>query len=123
MPILDIDVIIRPEEVLPDNLAEHLAEAAGSIFASPPGQTWVKIRPLPDTQYAENGGGPPANVFPVFVTILQAHRPPRDKLAVEVAQLSQQIAAACGRRPENVHILYLPDGVGRIAFGGKLVTA
>lgn len=123
MPVLDIDIITMPGEVLPDNLAQDLAEAAATIFTSPPGQTWVKIRPLPHTQYAENGGGPPTSVYPVFVTILQAHRPRREQLTSEIEQLCRQIAAAVGRRPENVHILYLPDGVGRMAFGGKLVTS
>ncbi|MCA9872136.1 MAG: hypothetical protein KC441_00715 [Anaerolineales bacterium] len=122
MPVLDIDVITRPGEMLPENLANDLANAAADIFASPPGQTWVKLRPLPHTQYAENGGGPPDGVFPVFVTILQAHRPPREQLTAQVTQLCQRVAAACRRSPEHVHILYLPDGVGRIAFGGKLVT-
>ncbi len=46
----------------------------------------------------------------------------RDDLRREVAALTPAIAAICARLPENVHILYQPDGAGRVAFGGRVVS-
>ena len=84
-------------------------------------QTWVRLRVLPLSQYAENGGGPAHGVAPVFVTVLKAVLPPLDRRREEVRQLAQRIALVCRRPVENVHVLYLPDGAERVAFGGKLV--
>lgn len=123
MPILDVELVLRPDESLPADLARQIAVRAGEVFAAPPGTTWVKLRTLAATHYAENEAEPGPAVSPVFVTVLKAHLPEPAALQAEVAALTEAIAAACGRPPENVHILYLPPGVGRVAFGGKLVPA
>lgn len=57
----------------------------------------------------------------MFVTVLKAALPPPDRRQEEVRQLTQRIAVVCRRPAENVHVLYLPDGAGRAAFGGSLV--
>ena len=121
MPILEVE-IVQPDGLPMDPaLAAGIADAAGEVFGSAPMRTWVRLRALPLTQYAENGGGPPEGVAPVFVTVLKAALPPPDRRQEEVRQLTQRIAVVCRRPAENVHVLYLPDGAGRAAFGGNLV--
>jgi len=121
MPILEVEIIVHPGENLPAGLAAEIAERAGEIFRSAAGGTWVKIYPLPRERYAENGGSLEETIRPVFVRILQAKLPPPDILRDEVFRLTEAIAMACGRPAENVHIVYQPEGSGRVAFGGNLV--
>ena len=104
-------------------LAAEIADRCGQVFGSAPGSTWVKLHPFPHEHYAENGGGPPDGVFPVFVSVLKARLPAPDALRVEVARLTAAIAEATRRPAENIHIVYLPAGAGRVAFGGELVSA
>ncbi len=121
MPVLDIEIVVRPEDGLPKGLAAALAEAAAEIFGSGPGQTWVKVRPLPLDQYAENGGLA-EEILPVFVTVLKAQQPAPEQRRAEARQLAETLAQVCARPAAHVHVLYLPDGDGRIAFGGQLLT-
>jgi phenylpyruvate tautomerase PptA (4-oxalocrotonate tautomerase family) len=123
MPVLDVEVVVQPDEILPGDLAGRIAAGAGEVFGAAPGTTWVKLHRLPAADYAENGTEPDAGVHPVFVTVLKARLPEPAALQVEVTALTQVIAAACGRPPENVHVLYQPAGAGRVAFGGRLVSA
>lgn len=104
-------------------LAAEIADRGGEVFGSPPGNTWIKLRPIPCDHYAENGVGPPDGVYPVFVLVLKARLPAPDPLRAEVSRLAAAIAEATGRPVENVHIAYLPAGAGRVAFGGELVSA
>jgi len=113
MPILDVELVGEPPA--DGDLARRLADAAGVVLKTPPGKTWVRLRFLSD--YAENGGGPPAGIRPVFVSVLTA-----DASKDSAEALATAIAEACGRSAENVHILYEPPARGRIAFGGKLAT-
>jgi phenylpyruvate tautomerase PptA (4-oxalocrotonate tautomerase family) len=122
MPILDIEIVIRPGETLDHKLAVELANRAGEIFAAPPGSTWVKLRTLSHENYAESGGNSPVDFFPVFVSVLTARLPVPDKMQIEVAKLTAAIARACDRPEENVHIVYLPEGAGRVSFGGKIIS-
>lgn len=121
MPILEIEIVLSGAETLEPGLAGKLADAAGEIFDSPSGRTWVRLRPLSIDQYAENGGGPAADIRPIFVTILHAHRPTGEAFRQEVRRLTEAIAQACNRPAENVHLFYQTDGRGRVAFGGRLV--
>lgn len=123
MPILDVEIVLRPGENLRPNLASQLADQAGEVFGAAPGTTWVKLRAIPADDYAENGGGPPQGVYPVFVSILKAKLPDIDKLQAEVASLTAAVAQVCARPPENVHLIYLPEGGGRVAFGGRVVSS
>ena len=120
MPILEVEVVLRPGEALPAGLAQELADCAGNIFGSTPGGTWVKVRALAGEQYAENGGAP-QGVYPVVVSVLKARLPPAGTMQAEISGLTALIAWACARPPENVHIVYQPAGRGRVAFGGKLI--
>ena len=121
MPILDVEIVVADTERLDKDLPQRLADAAGEIFATPAGRTWVRVRKLPLRDYAENGGVP-AEVRPVFVAVLKAEHPSREGLRKEITALTEAVARICDRPPENVHVLYRPEGIGRIAFGGELVV-
>jgi phenylpyruvate tautomerase PptA (4-oxalocrotonate tautomerase family) len=121
VPIVDVELVVRSEESLAPGLAARLAEACGQVFGSPPGRTWVKVRAILRTRYAENGGNLAADLFPVFVTVLKARLPSPADLPAEVAKLTVAVAQTCGRPPEHVHIIYAPEGQGRVAFGGEMV--
>lgn len=121
MPILDIEIVARPDEFFSPTLAAELANRAGAVFGSPPGNTWVKLRSIAREHYAENSSPSPSDIYPVFVSILKAVLPSPDAMRAEVANLTEAIAQVCGRPPDNVHLIYLPAGAGRVAFGGKIV--
>lgn len=121
MPILDIEIVSKPDETVGQNLAHELAHRAGEVFASPAGSTWVKVRVIAGEHYAENSSDPLEPVYPVFVSILKASLPSPDAMQMEVALLTPVIAQVCNRPEENVHIIYLPEGAGRVAFGGRMV--
>ncbi len=120
MPIVDFEIVVPDGEALATDLAQRLADAAGDVLGTESRRTWVRLRTLDETHYAENDGQEPG-VRPVFVTVLRAVRPGPDDLQTEAARLTERVAAVTGRPVENVHVLYLPDGAGRIAFGGRLV--
>jgi phenylpyruvate tautomerase PptA (4-oxalocrotonate tautomerase family) len=120
MPILDIEIVLRPGERLDSQLTAAIADRVGQLFTAEPGTTWVKLRGLPAENYAENEM-PGRSIYPVFVSILRAALPPPDRLQAEITQLAGIIAQTCGRPAENVHLCYEPAGAGRVAFGGKLV--
>ena len=121
MPIVQIEIVAQPNEPFPTGLAARLADELGALWASPPQGTWVKIALLDARLYAENGGGPLPGIAPVFVTVLKAHLPVQELLRAEVSAVAQIVAACCGRLLEQVHVLVLPPGAGRIAFGGVLM--
>jgi phenylpyruvate tautomerase PptA (4-oxalocrotonate tautomerase family) len=121
MPIVDIEIVLRPGESLPGDVAAALADNLGRIFGSPQNGTWVKVRVIPDLYYAENGGKE-AGVYPVFVSILKANVPDSEEMQREVGAITAAVAQICTRAPELIHIVYQPEGKGRVAFGGRIVT-
>ena len=123
MPILDIEVVLRADERLDPGLAAEIADRCGEVFGSPPGNTWVKLHLVPRDHYAENGGGPSVDVYPVFASVLKARLPSPDVLRSEVARLTAAIAQTTGRPEEHVHVAYSPEGAGRVAFGGEIMPA
>lgn len=118
MPIMDVEMVA---DSLPAGLAQALADAAGAVFGSSPGQTWVRLRPLPPASYAENGGNVPPDAAPVFVTVMKRALPPRTILVREIDALTHAIAGVVGRPAHRVHVQYAPAAAGRMAFGGVLV--
>jgi phenylpyruvate tautomerase PptA (4-oxalocrotonate tautomerase family) len=122
MPLVDVAIVLRPQESLRATLARELADRIGEVLGSSPGSTWVTVRAIGTDQYAENLTESTAEVRPVFVTIRKSQLPPRDMLQREVSALTPAIARVCGRPEQHVHIIYQPDGAGRVAFGGALVT-
>jgi len=121
MPILNVEIVMRPDEHIRPELAKELADRTGEILGSLPGNTWVKVYPIAREYYAENYSMP-GDVYPVFVSVLRAKLPSPDLLQNEVAKLTSSVAQACDRPEENVHIIYLPEGTGRVAFGGRLLS-
>jgi len=120
MPILDIELVASDSTPsLPADLTQSLAEAAAQVFDALPGTVWVKLRVIPSTQYAENGGVP-EGMYPVFVTMLKSRTPEGSALEHEVTRLTKAIARVLKRPETNIHVFYQPDGAGRVAFGGKL---
>jgi phenylpyruvate tautomerase PptA (4-oxalocrotonate tautomerase family) len=122
VPILDVEVIGPLPAAVARGLARRVAEAAGPVLQAPVGNTWVRLRRLPSSDYAESGGGPPRGVLPVFVALLLRRPPGGRARARQVAALTDAVARACGRPRENVHVLYRAAAGGRAAFGGRLLT-
>jgi len=122
MPILEVELIggaAVPERA---GLARRLADAAGAIFGSAPGETWVRVRETNPTDYAENAtDAAAAGVHPVFVRVLKRALPEAAELKREVEALTEAVATETGRPPDQVHVVYEPPGAGRVAFGGRLV--
>jgi phenylpyruvate tautomerase PptA (4-oxalocrotonate tautomerase family) len=118
MPILDVEIVGDVQDPRPTALAQALADEAGRIFASAPGTTWVRLRTLAPSDYAENAETVSAR--PVFVTVMKRQVPARAELAQEIAALTRAVARLVGRPAENVHVTYEPAAAGRAAFGGKI---
>jgi len=121
MPILDIEMVISPDEQPAADFALALADAAAGVFGLPAGRTWVKLRTLPAADYAENGVDAGATPKPVLVRVLKHTLQDGEALRAEAAALASAIAKVCGRPRDHVHILYEPSGKGRAAFGGVLI--
>ncbi len=121
MPIVDVEIVCsaREAECLPS--ANSLADALGRVFGSAPGHTWVRVRALSETAYAENACAIASSELPVFVTVLHARAPTDAALRSEVLAVTQAVAACLQRDAARVHVAYAPDGAGRQAFGGRLV--
>lgn len=122
MPVLDVELVLAPGETPVSDLAARLADAAGEVFGSEPGRTWVKLRFMDGSLYAENASTPD-EALPVFVTVLKAKAPQGAELETEIRKLTDACARVCDRPAENVHILYQADGAGRAAFGGNIVSS
>lgn len=123
MPIVTIQIVASKDEDMYS--AKHvvkLSDQLGSIFESDPGTTWVKLEYLDNELYAENGIPKNADIQPTFVEILKRTLPDQAHLATEAEIVATKVAHVLNRPLENVHIIYLPPGEGRVAFGGKLLT-
>jgi hypothetical protein len=121
MPILIVEMICPPGEGISQGLSAAIADAVASAFRSPPGQKWVRLHGLSQDCYSENGGGVYPDIQPVFVHVLKAALAREPDLEKEASSLAEAIARVCNRPVKNVHIVYDPPLVGRIAFGGKLL--
>jgi len=123
MPILDIELVQADGAAPPEAaVTQALADSAGRALGSPPGRTWVRLRSLALSHYAENQAPVAAAAAPVFVTVVHARPPQGDALAAEVAALTQAVALCLGRASAQVHVQYASPGLGRQAFGGVLAT-
>ena len=121
MPIVDIEIVLRANEIIRGEIVSDLADELGDIFHSAHGGTWIKVRGLPVDQYAENGGTP-KGIYPIFVTVIKAELPSLEEMQIEVEKITGAVAQICGRPSENVHIIYQPAARRRVAFGGKIVS-
>jgi phenylpyruvate tautomerase PptA (4-oxalocrotonate tautomerase family) len=121
MPIVDIEIVLRANESIREEVVSELANELGEIFHSSAGETWIKIHPLSADQYAENGGTPDG-IYPIFVTVMKSKLSSLEEMQKEVAKITGVIAQICGRPSDNIHVIYQPAGRGRVAFGGKIVS-
>jgi len=121
MPVVTIEVVADTDRAIETNLARSLADAVGRTLASPPGQTWVRLRSLARNHYAENESPVDTGQLPVFVTILERLPPSGANLQAEVTALTRAIAQALDRPAACVHIKYAAAAIGRVSFGGELV--
>ena len=120
MPILEIELVLRPHESVHADLAARFARSAGEVFGGPAGRTWVRLTRLPGGDYAEDGPHP--EIFPVFVRVLKAERASGEDLRAEAHALAHAIAKDCGRPPGMVHVLYEEGAKGRLVFGGDVLV-
>jgi len=116
MPVVDIEIVGSCELA---GLSEVLADQIGTALGSSDGGTWVKVRLLPRTQYAENRND--ATPQPVFVNVLQHTRLSGASLATAVESITRIVAEATDRPSENVHLVFSASSTGRVSFGGNLV--
>lgn len=121
MPIVTVEVVAGDGSATRNDLAQVLADAIGKALNSPPGHTWVRLRPITPNQYAENGSPPEATELPVFVTILERQASRGAELQAQVASLTRAVAEVVGRPASCVHIEFAPSAAGRLSFGGTLV--
>ncbi len=119
MPIVTVEVV--QDSPISDHWALELAQAVGRALASRPGGTWVRLRRLPSARYAEDGP-PGEHRRPVFVSVLQARAPVGEARAVAAVEVAEAVAGVCDRPRHSVHVIFEPDGTGRVAFGGELLS-
>ena len=121
MPILDVELVVDQNADIPDELARQLADATATVFDSPAGRTWVRLRTLLLDRYSENGGAP-ADLRPVFVAVTLATLPELSERTDLAARLALAVAGVLERPVEHIHVFFEPPAAGRIAFGGNLVA-
>ena len=121
MPIVDVEIVLRRGETFRKEILIELANELGEIFQSREGGTWLKVRELPDDRYVENGGTA-EGIYPIFVSIIKSRLPDADEMQREVERITGAVAQICDRSSENVHVIYQPEGRGRVAFGGRIIS-
>ncbi len=121
MPIIEIEIVVKNSNELPSDLAQSLADASAVVLKSKVGGTWVKLRHLESPFYAENDTDS-STAMPVFVSLLLGKCGDQKERISIAKELTRAISQVTRRPEENVHILFEPEGIGRIAFGGKLLT-
>ncbi len=82
----------------------------------------MRLNTLAAADYAEDGGGPREGVSPVFVSIIKAEIGDKEQIRREAEDLTEAIAVSIRRPAENVHLIYGAPSMGRISFGGRLLT-
>jgi phenylpyruvate tautomerase PptA (4-oxalocrotonate tautomerase family) len=122
MPIVDVQLVMPAHTPLPSGLTQELADSIGDLLDAPPGRVWVRLSVLPATHYAENRAAIEASSLPVFVRVLHAHSPQGPARQEQLTALTHAVAIVTGRPADLVHLEFAPDGAGRVAFGGQLVS-
>jgi len=96
MPIVDVEIVLRPDETIRKEIVRELADELGDIFHTQKGQTWVKVHALPADQYTENGGTQDG-IYPIFVSIIKSKLPTNEEMQEEVEKITGAIAQIYGR--------------------------
>jgi phenylpyruvate tautomerase PptA (4-oxalocrotonate tautomerase family) len=121
MPILTVEMVDHPGAVLAPELPQRLADEAGRVLGGAPGTTWVVVSQIPAARYAESGAEAGRTYRPLFVRVLKREMLEGPARAEEAAALTRAVAEVCDRDPSQVHVIYEPPALGRIAFGGVMV--
>ena len=121
MPIVDVHWVLSPKTSLPEGTTTRLADAIGEALGTEAGHLWLRLHPVPATQYAENGVPGASTPLPVFVTVLHGWLGSQTELEAEAQALAKAVAATLVLDKSRVHIEYAPAGAGRMAFGGRLI--
>lgn len=122
MPIVNVECLIENDTDRYDgDSVQALADALGDLFESEPGTTWVKMFYLSRDDYAENRATLDPEDRPVMVEVLKRSLPDQQALSGEADQIASIVADVLSRPRDNVHVIYLREGAGRVAFGGKLI--
>jgi phenylpyruvate tautomerase PptA (4-oxalocrotonate tautomerase family) len=122
MPIVDVELVLETGKPRREFDVNDLANVIGGAFDSPAGSTWVRLRYLPAAQYGENGDEM-AEFAPVFVGVLKACVGDLAEREREAQALTGAVARALDRPESCIHVVYEPEGAGRVAFGGAMVKA
>jgi phenylpyruvate tautomerase PptA (4-oxalocrotonate tautomerase family) len=120
MPIVDVEIVLKPDETIHEKMVSELAARLGEIFGSSKNGTWIKVHGISNDHYAENGGKE-EGMYPIFISVLKSRLPHPDEMQKEVDAITGAVATVCNRSSDFVHVIYLPEGKGRAAFGGKIV--
>lgn len=123
MPIVTLELIEdEMHQPVRANALKTLTDELGELFNSAPSGTWVKLRYLPREHYAENATTLETTIRPTFVEVLKrdADTSSTDR-AAEAARIAEIVALHLNRPIANTHIIYVPPGAGRVAFGGRLI--
>ncbi|MDP7576187.1 MAG: hypothetical protein QGH99_04420, partial [Pseudomonadales bacterium] len=54
---------------------------------------------------------------------VQSMEPDPNEMAAEAKQVAKIVGAIISRPEENIHIIFLPESLGRVAFGGNLIRS
>ena len=121
MPIVDVEIVVKPDETIPNQMVSELADQLGEVFGSSKNGTWIKVHGIPSVYYAENEGKA-EEIYPIFVSVLKARLPDPEEMQTEVDAITGVVAQVCNRPSSVVHVMYQPEGKGRVAFGGRIVS-
>jgi phenylpyruvate tautomerase PptA (4-oxalocrotonate tautomerase family) len=121
MPILTVEMVDGPGASVAPDLPQRLADEAGRVLGAAPGTTWVVVSVIPSTRYAESGADGGGTYRPLFVRVLKRALPGATALAEEAGALTRAVAEVCGWVLSQVHVIYEPPALGRVAFGGVMV--
>jgi len=102
------------------DVIQGLCDSLGDALGSRQAGTWVKVTYLPRGSYAENRELLIPAIRPVFVNITRAEMLESEALAKEANGVAAIVAQHLDRPQENIHVIYEPPALGRIAFGGQL---
>lgn len=120
MPIVTIEAVAFDPDRISHDLVRRTADAIGQALGVAPGKVWVRLRALPKSSYAQSGVDAAQTPEPVFVQLLRSRLPGADQLEADLVAVTQAVAACLGKLEQDVHVEFMPHGLGRIALGGRV---